>query len=95
MPYYCGPRFQFITPTESNNADTLHIQSLLMDITIYTGWGHTHLSNIPIHVGKLAPVVHTATSSQTLLNSELVLYARLAMQYDWPCIHFQMDIFLL
>ena len=88
MPYYRGPRFQCTTPTESNNADTLHIQSLLTDITTSTDWGHTHLSNVPIHVGQLALAVHTATSSQTLLNLELALYSRQAMQYNWAVYSF-------
>jgi hypothetical protein len=51
MPYYLGPLFQRTTPTESSNAELLHIQSLLTDITTSTGWGHTHLENVPVHIG--------------------------------------------
>ena len=75
MPYYRGPHFQRTTSTESDNADTLHIQSLLTDITTSTGWGRTHLSNAPLHFCETASEVHTATPSRTLLNSELALYA--------------------
>jgi hypothetical protein len=78
MPYYRGPRFQHLTSTESDNANTLHIQSLLTDTTTSTGWGHTHLSHIPLCFCEMAPEVHTAMPSRTLLNSELALYARQA-----------------
>jgi hypothetical protein len=53
MPYNRGLCFQRTTPTESSNAETLHIQSLLTDITTSTGWGHTHLENAPVHIGIL------------------------------------------
>jgi hypothetical protein len=60
----------------------LHIQSLLMDITTSTGWGHTHLENVPAHIGNLAWLVDPP-QSRPLLNSELVLYTRQAMHYGW------------
>ena len=82
MPYYRGPRFQHTTPTETSNAKKLHIQSLLMDITTSTGWGHTHLENVPVHIGNLARSVDPS-QSQPLLNSELALYACQVMHYDW------------
>ena len=63
MPYYRGPCFQRTTSTESDNANTLNIQSLLMDITTSTGWGHTHLSSVPLRFCETAPEVHTATPS--------------------------------
>ena len=88
MPYYRGPRFQRTTSTGSDNADTLHIQSLLTDITTSTGWGHTHLSNVPLRFCETAPEVLTAMPSRTLLNSELALYARQATQYDWAVYSF-------
>ena len=81
-------------PTKSSNADTLHIQSLLTDITTSRGWGHTHLSNVPICAGKQGPEVLTATSSRHLLNSELALYARQATQYDWAVYSFSNGHFL-
>ena len=88
MLYYRGPRFQRTTSTESENADILHIQSLLTDITTSTGWGHTHLSHIPLRFCKMAPEVHTTTPSRTLLNLELALYACQAMRYDWAVYSF-------
>jgi hypothetical protein len=57
MPYYRGPRFQCTNSTEGSNADALHIQILLTDITTSTGWGHTHFQNVPVHVGNLAWLV--------------------------------------
>jgi hypothetical protein len=36
----------------------------------------------------MAPEVHTATPSRTLLNLELALYARQAMRYDWAVYSF-------
>jgi hypothetical protein len=66
----------------------LHIQSLLTDITTSTGWGHTHLENVPVHIGNLAQLEHPTPPSQPLPNSELALYARLAMQYNWAVYSF-------
>jgi len=51
MSYYRSPRFQPTHSTESSNADALHIQCLLTDITTSNGWGHTHLQNVPVHIG--------------------------------------------
>jgi hypothetical protein len=47
MPYYRGPRVRPVTKT-SDSKDALHIQSLLTDIVMLNGTGHTHLSNIPV-----------------------------------------------
>jgi hypothetical protein len=51
MPYYRGPRFQPPTPA-AESADTLHIQSLLTDLIVSDGRGHTHQSNVPVQFGK-------------------------------------------
>ncbi len=87
MPYYRGPRFQRTHSTESSNADALHIQSLLADITTSTGWGHTHLQNVPVHIGDLAQSVDPP-QSRPLLNSELALYACQSMHYNWAMYSF-------
>ncbi len=84
MPYYRGPRFQPPQPTdtESSTTKTLHVQSLLTDITTSTGWGHTHLSNLPIQFGNAVPtIVTTLPPRRSLLNSELALYAWQVSQY--------------
>ncbi len=47
MPYYRGSQFQELTPT-AVPANTLHIQSLITDIVLSSGHGHTHLLNIPL-----------------------------------------------
>jgi hypothetical protein len=96
MPYYRGPRFQPTTTstTESSNADTLHIQSLLTDITTSTGWGHTHLSNVPVRFGEATPTVLAIAPSRSLLNSELAQYARQALTYDWAVFSFSNGHFL-
>jgi hypothetical protein len=73
MPYYRGPRFQPTTP-KSTEANTLHIQSLLTDITTFSGFGHTHLLDVPHRFGELSAAVHTAKPSCCLLNSELARY---------------------
>ena len=87
MPYYRGPRFQPTTP-KSTKANTLHIQSLLTDITTSSGCGHTHLLNVPLCFGELSAVVHTAMPSCRLLNSKLARYAWQTMQYDWAVYSF-------
>ncbi len=46
MPYYRGPRIQKASP-EIEKADTLHIQSLLSELTVLEGGGHTTLSKLP------------------------------------------------
>jgi hypothetical protein len=87
MPYYHGPRFQKPT-TEMDTADTLHIQGLLTDIAMSTGWGHTYLSNIPGQVREMMPSVHAAPCSRTLLNLEVACYARQAMHFSWAVYSF-------
>jgi hypothetical protein len=57
------------------------------DITTSTGWGHTHLENVPVHIGDSARLVNPP-QSRPLLNSELVLYACQAMHYDWAVYSF-------
>jgi hypothetical protein len=47
MPYYRGPRIQK-APPEIDTADTLHIQSLLSELIVLEGEGHTTLSNFPV-----------------------------------------------
>jgi hypothetical protein len=84
MPYYRGPHIQ----PESTNADTVHIQGLLMDIAISTGWGNPHFENVPVHIGDLPRLEHPTPTSRRLLNSELGLYARQAMEYDWAVYSF-------
>jgi len=79
MPYYRGPRIQ----PESTNANTVHIQGLLTDIDVSTGWGNPHIENVPVHIGDLPRSEHPTPTSRQLLNSELALYARQAMEYDW------------
>jgi len=71
MPYYRGPRIQ----PESTNANTVYIQGLLMDIA--------HFESVPVHIGNLPRSEHPTPTSRQLLNSELALYARQAMEYDW------------
>ncbi len=69
MPYYRGPRFQSPTPA-TESADTLHIQSLLTDLIVSDGRGHTHLSNVPIQFGELtSSLPNTGQSVCTLLNN--------------------------
>ena len=46
MPYYRGPFIQKLTP-ETESEDTLYIQSLLSDLVVLDGRGHTILSNHP------------------------------------------------
>ena len=91
MPYYRGPRFQPPKPnqdTEGPNAETLHVQNLLTEITTSASWGHTHLSNIPIRFGAAEAAVLTTMPSRPLLNSELAQYARQALQYHWAVFSF-------
>ena len=47
MPYYRGPWIQKASP-EIDKADTLHIQSLLSELIMLEGGGHTTLSNCPV-----------------------------------------------
>jgi hypothetical protein len=87
MPYYRRPRFQ--TPTANpDTADSLHIQGLLTDIVMSTGWGQTYLSNVPAQFGEMMSSVHAASHSRTLLNSEVVWYAHQAMHFNWAVYSF-------
>ncbi len=88
MPYYRGLRYQQPIQPESTNADTLHIQGLLMDITASSGWGNPHFENVPVLIGNLTQSEHPPPPSRQLLNSELALYARQAMKYDWAVYSF-------
>jgi hypothetical protein len=88
MPYYRGPRYQHPIQPESTNADTLHIQGLLTDIAVSSGWGNPHFENVPVHIGDRAQSNHLLPPSRKLLNSELALYARQAMKYDWAVYSF-------
>ncbi len=47
MPYYRGPRIQK-SSSEIDQADSLDIQSLLSDLIVSEGGGHTTLSNHPV-----------------------------------------------
>jgi hypothetical protein len=88
MPYYRGPRYQQPIQPESTNADTLHIQGLLTDITVSSGWGNPHFENVPVHIGDLTQSEHPPPPSRQLLNSELALYARQALKYNWAVYSF-------
>ena len=69
MPYYCGPRVNLPSPSSSKTptaaasatptTDAFHIQSLLTDIFVHDGRGHTHLSNISIKFGSFDTVFST------------------------------------
>jgi hypothetical protein len=87
MPYYRGPCFQCTNSTESSNANAFHIQSLLTDITTSTGWGPTHLQNVPVHIGDLARSVDPP-QSRPLPISEQALYACQSMHYGWAVYSF-------
>jgi hypothetical protein len=82
MPYYRGPRFQ--KPSDAAvPANALHIQSLTTEIVSSLGYGHTHLSNIPIQFGKFDSAHPPPWQvGRTLLNSEFASYARQAHQFD-------------
>ena len=84
MPYYHGPCFQ--TPTaDTDTANTLHIQGLLTDIFMSTGWGWTYLSNAPAQFVEMTYSVHATPHSCTLLNSEVAWYAHQAMHFKGQC----------
>ncbi len=69
MPYYRGPRIQKPSP-EIDKADTLHIQSLLSELIVLEGGGHTTLSNCPVGFEKLkSSLPDTCSNARTLLNS--------------------------
>ncbi len=95
MPYYRGPQFQLPTPA-AESTNTLHIQSLLTDLIMSDGRGHTHLSNVPIQFGKLtSSLPNTGQSARTLLNNKFVQYARETMNFDWAVYSFSNGHFLL
>jgi hypothetical protein len=88
MPYYRGPRFQPPTPA-AESADTLHIQSLLTDLIVSDGRGHTHLSNVLIQFGELtSSLPYTGQPTRTLLNNEFAQYAKETMNFDWAVYSF-------
>ncbi len=70
MPYYRGPRIQK-SSSEIDQADLLHIQSLLSDLIVSEGGGHTTLSNHPVRFEYLeSSQPDTCSKARTLLNSE-------------------------
>jgi hypothetical protein len=70
MPYYRGPRIQK-SSSEIDQADSLHIQSLLSDLIVSEGVGHTTLSNRPVIFEYLkSSLPDTCSKARTLLNSE-------------------------
>ncbi len=66
----------------------MHIQGLLTDIVMSTGWDQTYLSNVPAQFGEMMSSVHAAPHSCTLLNSEVVRYAHQAMHFNWAVYSF-------
>jgi hypothetical protein len=80
MPYYSRPHFQMPT-ADTDTANTLHIQGLLTDIFMSTGWGQTYLSNVPVQFGEMTSSVHAAPHFCTLLNSEVAQYEHQAMHF--------------
>ncbi len=94
MPYYRRSCFQ--TPTaDMDTADTLHIQGLLTDIVMSTGWGQTYLSNVPAQFGEITSSVYAAPHSCTLLNSEVTRYAHQTMHFNWAVYSFSNGHFSL
>ncbi len=81
MPYYRGPCFQKLS-ANTDTADMLHIQGLLTDIVMTTGWGHTYLSNVSAQFGEMTSSVNAVPHSCTLLNSEVARYAHQAMHFN-------------
>jgi hypothetical protein len=82
MPYYRGPRVRPVTKT-SNSKDALHIQSLLTDIIMLNGTGHTHVSNISVRFGHKATALRHPGQPRALLNLEFASYAFQAMSFSW------------
>ncbi len=73
----------------------LHIQSLIADIVSSNGYGHTHLSNVPIQFGAFDGASPKPRQvARTLLNSEFASYARQAQQFDWAIYSFSNGHFL-
>jgi hypothetical protein len=88
MPYFRGPRIQ--EPTDAAvSADALHIQSLAAEIFSTCGYGHTHLSIVPIKFGEFDSAhPPPRQAARTLLNSEFTSYAQQAQQFDWAVYSF-------
>ncbi len=85
MPYYQEPCIQKPTPA-TNAANALHIQTLLTDLIVSDGRGHTHLLNVPVRFGNLSSsTTNTSCSAlaRTLLNNEFACFARETMNFDW------------
>jgi hypothetical protein len=92
MPYYCGPCVTLPSPSSSKTptaaasatptADAFHIQSLMTNIFVHDGRGHTHLSNIPIKFGSF-DTVSSPKQSHHLYNSKLAPYAFETQQLSW------------
>ncbi len=79
---------------DTDTANTLHIQDLLIDIVMSTCWGQTYLSHVPAQFGEMTSSVHAAPYSRTLLNSEVVRYAHQAMHFNWALYSFSNGHFL-
>jgi hypothetical protein len=93
MPYYHGPRVQSVTKA-SDSKDVLHIQSLLTDIIMSNGTGHTHLSNILVQFGHAATLSRPPVEPRALLNLEFASYAFQAMSFSWAVFLFSNGHFL-
>ena len=88
MPYFCGPRYQKLTP-ENESADTLYIQGLISDLIVLDGGGHTILSNRPIRFEqRQSSPPNTGSQARTLLNSEFAQYAQEPTNFDWAVYYF-------
>jgi hypothetical protein len=90
MPYYRGPRIQKPTPA-TDAANALHIQTLLIDLIVLDGRGHTHLLNVPVWFVDLSSSM-TNTSclalARTFLNNEFARFARETMNFNWAVYSF-------
>jgi hypothetical protein len=83
MPYYQGPRIQPQPPSD-NNAESLHIQSLLTDILTSSGNKDAYLTNVPVrfrhmHLTNNMP----KTTTQKFLTSKIVSHAFQAVYFNW------------
>ncbi len=65
MPYYRGPRIQKAS-FDIDKADSLHIQSLLSDLIVSEGGGHTTLSNHQLDLNTLSPLSPTLALKHAL-----------------------------
>ena len=94
MPYYHGPRIQKASP-EIDKADTLHIQSLLSELIVLEGGGHTTLSNCPVSIEQIkSSFPNTCSNARTLLNLEFSRYAHETTNFDWAVFSFSNGHFL-